>query len=190
VAGREDFAEAGDALVGEEGLALGGRAGEHHEDLAVAGEFGIEPEADGGAVGVGEDGCALNDVSLLEVVVGHEDAALGEAGGELDDESGVATDGDAEGFSDGFAGEVVFGGSEAAGDEDEVSAGEGGADGGDEVALAVADDGLEVDGGADLVELLGEEERVGVLAEGGEELGADGDDFGFHKGSVASSQRS
>ena len=35
---------------------------------------------------------------------------------------------------------------------------------------------------ADLVELFGEVEGVGVLAEGGEHLGADGDDFGFHKG--------
>ena len=46
---------------------------------------------------------------------------------------------------------------------------------------AVADDGFEGDGDADLVELLSEIEGVGVLAEGGEHLGADGDDFGFHK---------
>ena len=46
---------------------------------------------------------------------------------------------------------------------------------------AVADDGFEGDGDADLVELFGEVERVGVLAERGEHLGADGDDFGFHR---------
>ena len=36
-----------------------------------------------------------------------------------------------------------------------------------------------------LVELFREVERVGVLAERGEHLGADGDDFGFHKGSFS-----
>ena len=47
-----------------------------------------------------------------------------------------------------------------------------------EVGEGVADDGLEGDGDAEGVELGGEEEGVGVLAEGGQHLGADGDDFG------------
>ena len=54
-------------------------------------------------------------------------------------------------------------------------------DGVDEIFAAVADDGFEGDGDAELVELFREVEGVGVLAEGGEHLGADGDDFGFHR---------
>ena len=67
-------------------------------------------------------------------------------------------------FGDGFAGEVVFGGAEAAHEDEDVDAAEGGADGVDEVFAAVADDGFEGDGDADLVEFLSEIEGVGVLA--------------------------
>ncbi len=102
---------------------------------------------------------------------------------ESGDLGGVAAQGERERFGDGLAGEVVFGGAEAAHDDDNVGAAEGGADGVDQILAAVADDGLEGDGDADLVELFSEIEGVGVLAEGGEHLGADGDDFGFHKGS-------
>jgi hypothetical protein len=69
----------------------------------------------------------------------------------------------------------------AAHEDQDVKASEGGADGVDEVFAAVADDGLEGHGDADLVELFGEIEGVGVLAVRGEHLGADGDDFGFHE---------
>ena len=62
------------------------------------------------------------------------------------------------------------------------TAAERGANGVDQVFLPVAHDGFEGDGDADAVELFREVERVGVLAERGEHLGADGDDFGFHKG--------
>jgi hypothetical protein len=58
----------------------------------------------------------------------------------------------------------------------------GSADGVDEIFAAIANDGFEGDDNADLVELLRQVEGVGVLTEGGEHLGADGDDFGFHKG--------
>ena len=44
----------------------------------------------------------------------------------------------------------------------------------------VADDGLEGDGDAEVVELFGEEEGVGVLPVRGEHFGADGDDFSDH----------
>ncbi len=46
----------------------------------------------------------------------------------------------------------------------------------------VADDGFEGDGNAEIVEAGGEIEGVGVLPEGGEHFGADGDDFSDHGG--------
>ena len=94
---------------------------------------------------------------------------------------GVAAEGERESFGDGFAGEIVFGGAEAAHEDENVNAAEGGVDGVDEILAAVADDGFEGDGNAELVEFFREIEGVGVLAEGGEHLGADGDDFTFHK---------
>ena len=89
-----------------------------------------------------------------------------------------------EGVGDALAGEVVFGGAEAAGEDDDVGAAEGDADGGGEVVAVVADDGLEGDGDAEVVEAGGEVERVGVLAMRREHLGADGDDFSDHVGSM------
>ena len=94
---------------------------------------------------------------------------------------GVAAEGERESFGDSFASEIVFSGPETAHEDENVNAGESGFDGGDEIFAAVADDGFEGDGNAEGVELLSEIERVGVLAEGGEHLGADGDDFTFHK---------
>jgi hypothetical protein len=55
VADGQDLAQARDAFVGEERFALAGRAGDEHDQLAMTGEFCVEPEADGGAVGVGQD---------------------------------------------------------------------------------------------------------------------------------------
>jgi len=67
---------------------------------------------------------------------------------------GVAAQGEGKRFGDGFAGEVVFRGAEAAHDGDDVGAGEGGLDGGDDVFAAVADDGFEGDGDTDAVEFF------------------------------------
>jgi hypothetical protein len=69
-----------------------------------------------------------------------------------------------EGVGDALAGEVVFGGAEAAGEQDDVGAAERDADGFGEVGAVVADDGLEGDGDAEVVETGGEIEGVGVLA--------------------------
>jgi len=108
----------------------------------MSGEGGVEPLAGSAAVGVGKDGGTVEDVGLLEVVGGHGKAPVGGAGMEGGDELGVAAEDERERFSDGFAGEVVFSGAESAHEDENVNAGEGGADGVDQVLLAVADDGL------------------------------------------------
>ncbi len=144
----------------------------------------VEELAGGAAVGVVEDLGAFEHVGLLGVVGRHDDAAGGEALVEAGEEIGVAMEREAEGGGDGLAGEVVLGGAEAAGEEDDVGAVEGGAGGVGEVLEVVADDGFEGDGDAEVVETGGEVERVGVLPVGGEHLGAGGDDFSDHKLSV------
>ncbi len=182
VARRGRSREAGQALSVEERLALVRRAGDEHDELAMALEGGVEPLAGSAAVGVGAGWLRPARTSAcLRLFCGMgmrhwrrgraRAATCGRVAAELDGER----------FGDGFAGEVVFSGAQAAHEDENVDAGERGADGVDEILLAVADDGFEGDEDADLVELLSEVEGVGVLAEGGEHLGADGDDFGFHE---------
>ena len=86
----------------------------------------------------------------------------------------------AESFGDGVAAEVVFGGAEAAHDGDQIGAAQRGADGVDQVALAVADDSLEGHGNADLIELFSQVKRVGVLAIGSKQLRTNRNDLGVH----------
>jgi hypothetical protein len=122
------------------------RAGEEHDELAKAGESDVEPLAGRAAVGIGENGCAIENVGLLEIVLRHGDAPRGGASVEGGDLRGVAAEGERESFGDGFAGEIVFSGPEAAHEDENVGAGESGLDGADEIVAAIADDGFEGDG--------------------------------------------
>ena len=124
----------------------------------------------GAAVFVVEDGGSGEDVGLLEVVGGHDEVAGGETFFEGFDDGGVGVEREVEGCGCGFAGEVVLGGAEASGEEDDVGAGDGDAGGGGEVGEVVADDGLEGYLDAEGVEGFGEEEGVGVLPVGREHL--------------------
>jgi hypothetical protein len=188
VAGWEGFGEAGFYFGVKEGFEFFGGAGEKDHELAEgpgfgirgAREDGVEELAGSGAVGVGEEDGTLEDIGLTDVVGGHGDVAGGEAGLEGGEYGGVAVEGEVEDLGEALAGEVVFSGAEAAGEENDVGAAEGDADGAGEVAAVVADDGLEGDRDAEVVEAGGEVEGVGVLAMRGEHLGADGDDFGDH----------
>jgi hypothetical protein len=69
---------------------------------------------------------------------------------------------DAECGGDGFAGEVVFGGAEAAGEDGDVGSRDGDDGGAGEMREAVADDCLEGDLDTEVVEAFGEVEGVGV----------------------------
>jgi hypothetical protein len=97
--------------------------------------------------------------------------------------AGVAAQSQRQGFGYGLAGEVVFRGAQPAHQHHDVRPAHRGADGPDQVLATVADDGLEMDGDAQLVQLLSQMEGVGVLAKRGQHLGTDGNDFRFHKGS-------
>ena len=171
------------ALGVEERAALVRRAGNERDELAIAAEGGIEPLAGSAAVGVGQQRGAFQNVGLLQIVLRHGDAPGGGASMQRGHLRSVAAQRERERLGHGLAGQIVFGGSQAAHQDENVDAAQRGANGADEILLPVAHDGLEGDGDADAVELFREVERVGVLAEGGEHLGADGDDFGFHKGS-------
>jgi hypothetical protein len=175
---RESGGEARFALVVEEGLEFFGWSGKKDDELSESFVGGVEPLAGGAAIGVGEEGGTGEEVGLLGVVGRHGHVAGGEALAEGLEQGVVAVEFEVEGFGEAFAGEVVFGGAEAAGEKDDVGAVERDADGSGEVLLVVADDGLEGDGDAEIVEAGGEVEGVGVLTVRRQHLGAYGNDFG------------
>ena len=98
------------------------RAGKQNDDVFASVELSAEPLAGSGAVGIGKDGGAFENVGLLGIVGGHLPAALGEALLQTGEDFGIAVQGDAERFGDSFAGEVVFGGAEAAAEDQNVGA--------------------------------------------------------------------
>lgn len=147
-------------------------------ELPVSMVGDVQPLAGGAAVGVGQDGGAFDLVGLLGVVGRHGHVTGGEALAQEFEEGFVAVEREVEGLGEALAGEVVFGGAEAAGEEDDVGAVEGDIDGRAEVVAVVADDGLEGYGDAEVVEAGGEVEGVGVLTVRREHLGANGDDLG------------
>jgi len=91
-------------------------------------------------------------------------------------------DADVERGGSGLPRKVVFGGAESSGEDYDVGAGDGRGGGVGEMSEVIADDGLEGDLDAEVVETLGEVEGVSVLAEGREHLGASCDDFSDHFG--------
>ena len=138
--------------MGEHGVHFFGDAGEDEDGGVV---FGGE-EAGGGAGGVVEDFGGVGTKCLKAVGGGHG-AVLGfEPGFDLDDGGRVFDELLVEGVGEGLAGEVVEGGAEAAGDDEERNAMiDGFADGVDDGEELVGEG--EVGGGGD--------------AEGGELLG-------------------
>ena len=96
-------------------------------------------------------------------------------------DSGVEDQFAVERLGDGVAGDVVLGGPEAAGENQDGGAAHGLAHLGGEAVAVVTDDAFGDDFDAEFVQLRGEVERVGVEAIAGEHLAADGDDFGVHQ---------
>ncbi len=86
----------------------------------------------------------------------------------------------AHGFGDALTRQIVFGGTEASGKKDDVSAGEGDPTRVQKMLATVADDGFEDDFHSKLVEAPGQEQGIGVLAKGRQELGADSYDLSIH----------
>ena len=76
--------------------------------------------------------------------------------------------------------EVVLGRAEASHKDDEVGALDRGACDGSQLQPVIANNGLEGDINADVVELAGEVEGISVLPVRSEHLRADGHDFGDH----------
>ena len=76
---RKDLAQARQAFGFKQRLALGRRAGDEHDQLAIALVERVDPLPRRAAVGIGKHGGALDHVGLLQVVRGHGDAPRGGA---------------------------------------------------------------------------------------------------------------
>src|SRR5882724_7875066 len=139
---------------------------------SVGGEGCVDPLARRSAVRVGEDLRSVDDIGLAEVVLRHLDATLGEALLQRSSNGVVADKREMESGSDGFAGEVVFSGAKAAGEDDDVCTGESDPCCSGKLRERITEDGLEGDGNTELIEFGGEGERVRVLPVGCEHLRA------------------
>ena len=162
--------------VGEHGLTLPGRAGEHdHADAA-----GLKGHAGGGAPVVVQHRAPLGEHGLLVVVLRHGPAGveplevgLDAAGGGLMEHQRFA-----EALRQHVLGEVVAGGAQAAGGDDNVRPGAGQLHGGAEPLGVVAHHRVVVDVDAQGGQALGEHLGVGVGNISKQQLGAHGDELG------------
>jgi hypothetical protein len=159
------------------------RPGNENDELAVAGVDGFEPLPGRAAIGIVKKRCALDQIGLLQIVFGHRNAPGCGArmeGGYL---RSIAFKFHGKGFCDGFARQVIFSRTQAAHEDHNVGPGKRIADCADDVLFAVADNRLERDRNADLIEFFGQVKGVGVLAVRRKHFGADCNDLGFHEGS-------
>ena len=117
---------------------------------------------------------------MLGIVWRHLVAAFGEALFELRNDFRIALQFQAERIGHRFASEVIFGGAEAAREDDDVRTPHGEFGGCREPFGVVAHNAFEAHFHAQVIQLFGEVERVGVLAMGSQHLRADGDDLGVH----------
>ena len=158
------------AFRGEHGFQFRRWTGHQQHQLAMFADDGVNPLAGRGAVGVGQDVCAVDQVGLLGIVGGHGDATFGKSLVEGCQQIAVAADAHAQGFCDSFTRQIILGGTEATHDADDICATEGEVDGLHQVRLTIADDGFKDDADAERIQLLGDEQRIRVLTEGGQQF--------------------
>ncbi len=149
----------------------------------------LQPLAGRSAARIRQDGRSLEKVGLLGIVLGHLDAALGEALVHRGDDFVIPAQLGPQRIGHALAGEVVLGRPEASDEDQNVGALERRPRGVDEMRSMVANDGLEGDGHAEFVKPGRQEQGIGVLPVRSEHFRADRDDFGDHGFSLAPPKR-
>ena len=175
---REALAQPRDTLLVEHRLDFVRRPGQQHDVAPDALVLVLDPLAGRGAERVGQHLRAVHQVRLAFVIFRHLAAELGKARIELGNEFGIAMDGAPQSGSDTFAGQVILGWTQAAAEDDDLGASERDPRRRREVLVVVADHRLERHIDAEFIEFFGEVKVIGVLEEGREQLGADGNDLG------------
>ena len=168
-----EFLQVGQGPVAEHLLALPGRAGEHEH----VGAAGYKGHPRGGAPVVVQHGAAFRDHGLLEVVLGDRGAPGGEA---LPDPLGGGLVVDqllAKGLGHGHLGQVVTGGPQAPGGDEDVRPAPGDVHRLADPLGVVPHHGVVVDVDPQLGQALGDHLGVGVGDVPQQQLGAHGDEF-------------
>ena len=165
--------EVGHGPVAEHGAALAGGAGEHDD----VDPLGLEGAAGGGAPVVGQHGAALGEHGLLEVVLRHGAAGAGEVAGDAVGGPLVKDQLFPKSLGQHVFGQVVAGGAQAAGGDDDVGPLFGDGHGLLGPLGVVPHHGVVVDVQPQLAQTLGQHlgVRVGDVAQ--QQLGAHGQDF-------------
>ncbi len=142
----------------------------------------FDPLAGRGAAVVREHVRALDQHGLAAIDLRHGALHLAKALLDSVADRGIENEAAVERERDGVAGEIVFGGPESAGDHDDGNGAQSAPDRPGEALKIVADDVFRGDFDAEVVELLRDEERVGIDPFVRQHLRADGDDLGVHYG--------
>ena len=173
--GGKSFSSRGRHCRFEHRLQFHGRPGQQHEDHAVV----CDPLAGRGAAIVGQHLGALDHVSLTAIVLRH--LATERAEPRFDAIANLLLENQrpAERAGDGFAREIVFGGSQAAGENDDLRTRRRAQDAVGEPLAFVADHGFAHHLHAQRVELIGEVQRVGVEPLRRQQFRTDRDDLGI-----------
>ena len=163
----------GDRPVAEHHLTLPGRAGEHEHVDSV----GLEGHAGGSAPVVLQHGAALREHGLLEIIFGHGPLHLEEAVPDALGRGLVEEESLAEGLRQGHLGQVVAGGAQTAGGDDDVGTGPGNFHRLADPLGVIPHHRVVEDVDAQLGQALGDHLGVGVGDISQQQLGADGDEF-------------
>ena len=183
-------AQAFETMRIEHGPQLVRRAGQQNDHFIQIADRAFQPLSGCGAFGILQRNGAGDDVPLLGVVFRHLHAAGSKAGIKRGDDIGIAAQGKIQSLGDRFASEIVFGRAESAHENDQLSALQGDAGDGDQVFEPVSNHRFVANFDAKLVQFFREIKRVGILTEGSEQFGADGDDLCGHCYEFNSAQRS
>src|SRR5260370_4502608 len=140
----------------------------------------IETLTGGGAIGMGKSFRGLDGVGLAPIDGRHFAIHALETRGYGVSQVFAENEIVAGGRSDRIAREIVLSGAESAGEDHDGNPLYSFSNGGGEQIVIVADDHLTADFDAECVELVSDEEGVGIDALGGERFRTDRDDFGFH----------
>ena len=167
-------------LAEEHGAKLARRAGEHDQEAGAGGGSEIDGETGSRAVFVLENGCAFRDHGLDASAGGDGTLAAAKKAFDAGEDLWILTERALEESGDEVASAVVGSGAETTGRDDEISPGNGIADGGLNCGGGVVDGDLASDSVAALRKLATKPLLMGVEDVPKHQFAAGVDDFDVH----------
>ncbi len=168
------------ALLIEQRLQLLWRPRQQDDDLAAALHNRVQPLPWRAAVAVGQQRSAVEHLGLLFVIWRHGHAPLSEALVQRGHRGIVLMHADVERCRYAGPREIILGRSKSAGEDHHIRTSQGNARRLRQVLTVVADDGLERNRNTQIVQTLGDVQRIRILTKGRQHLRADGNDFSDH----------